>query len=339
MSSTRVRLALGVTVLMFISVSGASAQVFGNYAWQMQPYCNVVSLTLTTTAAGYTLDGVDDQCAGANKASAVGVATFNAGGLVNLNFTIVTAPSGKAVHVAAIVNPANGNGTWTDSVGNSGTFAIGVSTPGLPARPLPTSGVGPATITTVEIAAAAVGASDINTAEVQARVTGTCPAGQAVSAINANGTVTCQATSLGQRFRVEGLATTQAFATREYETLSNWTALPVENVGGGTYSAATGRYTVPAAGTYLVATSVRWGTFTSAAGFRCIFVDAGAGNRGSNCDTPQTGESFPNRNLSMVLTLAAGAGVGITAQQNVQATVNVGTAGVGNSFFSVTRIQ
>ncbi|MFN8574180.1 MAG: hypothetical protein U0132_19175 [Gemmatimonadaceae bacterium] len=169
----------------------AHAQVFGTFPWQMQPYCNVVTLTLTSSPAGFNLDGVDDQCGATNKASAVGVASFNASGNVTLNFSIVTAPSGKPVHVSAVVSPANGTGAWTDSVGNSGTFAFFGATPGLPARPQPTSGLAAATITTVEIAAGAVGGTDINTAEVQARVAGVCPAGQAISAISSNGTVTC----------------------------------------------------------------------------------------------------------------------------------------------------
>lgn len=195
----------------------ASAQVFGTFPWQMQPYCNVVTLTLTTTPAGFTLDGTDDQCGATNKASAVGVASFSATGNVTLNFSIVTAPAGKAVHVSAVVSPANGSGTWTDSVGNSGTFAFFGSVPGLPARPFPSSGLGASVITTTEIAAGAVGASDINTAEVQARVAGTCPAGQAITGVNANGTVTC------------GITTRMLTATGLGNNPDNTTAFPSSN--------------------------------------------------------------------------------------------------------------
>ena len=122
----------------------------------MQPYCNVVTLTLTSTPAGFTLDGTDDQCGATNKAGAVGVGSFNASGNVTLNFAVVTAPAGKPVHVSAVVSPANGNGTWTDSVGNSGTFAFFGATPGLPSRPLPASGLAAATVATIELAANAV---------------------------------------------------------------------------------------------------------------------------------------------------------------------------------------
>lgn len=118
-----------------LSVAPAQAQVFGTFPWQMQPYCNTVTLSLINSATGFTLEGVDDQCGAVNKGSAVGTASFNSSGNVTLNFTIVTAPGGKPVSVSAVVSPATGSGTWTDSLGNSGTFAFFGATPALPARP------------------------------------------------------------------------------------------------------------------------------------------------------------------------------------------------------------
>lgn len=191
MMTARIRLALTALCMTLLAASGASAQVFGTFSWQMQPYCNIVTLTITQIPGGYTIDGNDNQCGvGGKLAGAAGMALLNPDGTVGLEFTIVTAPSGKAVHVSASINPANGSGPWTDSVGNTGNFALGSPGSGSP-RPFPASGIGASVITTTEIAAGAVGASDINTAEVQARVTGACSAGQAVSQVNANGTVVC----------------------------------------------------------------------------------------------------------------------------------------------------
>lgn len=126
--------AAALTVLGLAAPALAHAQVLGTFPWQLQPFCNVVTLTLTSAPAGFLLDGTDDQCGATNKASAVGIASFNASGNVTLNITIVTAPSGAPVHVSAVVSPANGNGTWTDSLGNSGTFAFFGASAGL-ARP------------------------------------------------------------------------------------------------------------------------------------------------------------------------------------------------------------
>lgn len=114
--------------------SSASAQVFGTFNWQMQPYCNVVTLTLTSVTGHFTLDGSDAQCGAAKKASAFGIGVFNADGTVGLNFTIVL-PNNGSVDVAASVSPADGQGTWSDSVGNTGTFAFSGATAGLPVRP------------------------------------------------------------------------------------------------------------------------------------------------------------------------------------------------------------
>ena len=122
-------------VFVMLAPASAGAQVFGTFTWQMQPYCNRVTLTLTNTAGGFTVSGVDDRCGAADKGSASGVAVFNADGTVGLNFTIVEPPAGQAVTVSARVSPTTGLGTWSDEVGNAGTFAFGANTPGLPVRP------------------------------------------------------------------------------------------------------------------------------------------------------------------------------------------------------------
>lgn len=120
---------------MMLAPARANAQVFGTFTWQMQPYCNRVTLTLTNSPGGFALAGVDDQCGAVSKGSATGVAVFNTDGTVGLNFTIVAPPAGQAVNVSARVSPATGQGTWSDDVGNSGGFAFGSNLAGLPVRP------------------------------------------------------------------------------------------------------------------------------------------------------------------------------------------------------------
>jgi len=251
--------------MAWLVVCGAAAPltaqtIFGTHSWQMQPYCNVVTLTLSPSPAGARLEGTDSLCGASNLGSAIGMATGNSAGNVTLNFTIVTAPAARPVHVTAVVNLQNGNGVWTDSGGNSGTMAYGVNTPGLPVRPVPLTQIGPNVITTLEIAPGAVSGSDINTAEVQARVSGSCPAGQAMSGINANGTVTCTAVTGGGgtpvAFKAGGHLGSGGYLPYAQYTDVTWTSTRF-NTGGGTLSPAGTTYTVPAAGTYLLTGTVR----------------------------------------------------------------------------------
>jgi hypothetical protein len=126
---------LVVGSVLVAGATPAAAQVFGTFTWQTQPYCNRLTLTLTTTPAGFAATGSDDLCGAPKAAGATGVVTFNPDGTVGLTVAIVPTTGTRAVTLTAVVSPANGQGTWTDSAGNGGQFALGGSTPGLPARP------------------------------------------------------------------------------------------------------------------------------------------------------------------------------------------------------------
>ena len=55
----------------------AEAQPIGTFSWQLQPFCNVVTVTVTQQGGVYTLDGYDDQCGAPTVASVVGTAIPN----------------------------------------------------------------------------------------------------------------------------------------------------------------------------------------------------------------------------------------------------------------------
>jgi len=113
----------------------SQAQTLGTFGWQLQPYCNVVTVNVTQTGAVYTVDGYDDQCGAAQRAPLVGLATPNPDGTIGLGLNIVASPSGHAVQVSARITLATLSGPWSDSAGNSGTLAFAVSTGGNPRPP------------------------------------------------------------------------------------------------------------------------------------------------------------------------------------------------------------
>ena len=104
----------------------AEAQSLGAFRWQLQPYCNVLTLTVTQSGGAYRLEGTDDQC-GSARAAAIGMAFQQLDGTIGLGLTIVGSPDGSPVHVDATINVATLGGTWRDSAGHTGNF---VFTPG-----------------------------------------------------------------------------------------------------------------------------------------------------------------------------------------------------------------
>jgi Chaperone of endosialidase/Head domain of trimeric autotransporter adhesin len=168
--------ALPLVVALIVSgiASVAGAQSLGTFRWQLQPYCNVVTVDVTQAGGTYRLEGTDDQCGGGRAlASVQGLAFPNPDGTIGVGMTIVTAPGGVPVHVDAEISVATVSGTWRDSAGATGTFAFGANVGGSPRPPV------------------SFGASAVNPAQVQLRVSGACAAGQVIQTINQDGTVSC----------------------------------------------------------------------------------------------------------------------------------------------------
>ena len=188
----------------------AQGTVLGTFRWQLLPYCNVLTVNLVQVGAQYHIDGTDDLCGAARKASVVGLAFPNPNGSIGFGLTTVTVPGGTPLHIDATIGLPSANGTWSDSGGNTGSFIFtpGASTGGS-LRPVPAGGIALGTITGAHIAAGAITATQLAAGSVTAAqiapgaITagaiaaaaasfGTCPAGQYLRGIQPNGTVLCE---------------------------------------------------------------------------------------------------------------------------------------------------
>jgi Chaperone of endosialidase len=135
-----------VLLALVLAASGtsASAQSLGTFRWRTEPYCNVISVTVTPIGGVYALDGFDEQCGGNPKQPVRGVALPQTDGTITIGVGVVLVPGGKPVNVEATINQATVSGTWRDSAGNSGPFTFnptatsGGPRPGpVPPTPLP----------------------------------------------------------------------------------------------------------------------------------------------------------------------------------------------------------
>lgn len=160
------RLVATLSVCLALPAASALAQPIGTFRWQIQPYCNVITVNVTQQSGTYTLDGTDDRCGADQAASVVGIAYFTPLGLVGFGLTSVH-PGGTAVHTEATISIASLGGTWRDSVDNSGSFVFtpGAGIGGSP-RPIPVGGIAAASITNTHLANNAVTGANIVDASI-----------------------------------------------------------------------------------------------------------------------------------------------------------------------------
>jgi hypothetical protein len=128
---------LGFAALaLVLSPALSLAQPLGTFRWQVQPYCNILSIAVVQQGGLYLLNGNDDQCGAPQQASVVGLAFQNPDGTIGFGLTVVTAPGGSPVHIDATISIATLGGTWRDSNGNNGTFVF-TPGPGIGGSPRP----------------------------------------------------------------------------------------------------------------------------------------------------------------------------------------------------------
>jgi hypothetical protein len=176
---------IAVTAAILCGDATTTAQTIGTFRWQLRPYCNVLTLTVTQQGSVYTLVGFDDQCGASTRAAVTGAAFLNPDGTIGLGLAVTTTPGATPLHVDATVALATVSGSWRDSGGNSGAFVFtpGAPVPGAP-RPVPPGGIPPAAITAAQLAPGAINSA--------AAAFGVCPIGQYMRGIVASGQVLCE---------------------------------------------------------------------------------------------------------------------------------------------------
>jgi hypothetical protein len=231
----RASLAVSLLVLLVATLlpsRDAAAQPLGSFTWQLQPFCNRLTVNVTQSGGVYTLDGFDDQCGAPQRAPLVGLATPNPDGSIGLGFHIATVPGGRTVSVESRISLATIGGPWTDSAGNSGTLVFNGQAAGT-ARPSP---------------AAVIGLAQIDPVQVQARVAGACAAGQTMRAVNQDGTVQCESNVHDDRY----------YTRAQTDTLLGSVVDVLANTASGTVPASLAAQNTALPTTHTSAFSGRW---------------------------------------------------------------------------------
>jgi len=249
----RLSIVLGYSLLAAVS---ASAQTVGTFAWQLQPYCNRLTLTVTQQGGQYQLDGTDVDCAGTPSA-ARGMALVLADGTVRLGLTLVSATSAAPLSIDATISLDTLGGTWRDSAGNTGTLVYGANTGGasrpaatLAAFSVTTALLANGAVTTQKFAAGSVTSAVLadgsvataklaNGAVTAAKIATGAVTGQRLGTDNVViGPSSLDVLTTGERNTGLGARALRATTTGSYDTATGSDALSSNTTGG--YNTATG---------------------------------------------------------------------------------------------------
>ena len=272
----RTALLLSLTSLM---PAAAVAQPLGTFRWQLQPFCNVVTVNVVQQGAVYTLDGYDDQCGAAQRAPLVGLATPNPDGTIGLGLNVVTVPGGRGVQIDARITLAALSGPWSDSAGNSGTFAFGASTSGSP-RPPPATGGSPIPSTFALLADGGfLARGTISVGTIPASGSGARMMWHPKKAAFRAGVVTASQWDDAQIGSYSTALGANTIASGSYGT-----ALGAETTASATYSMATGVGTTASGGasTAMGSGTIASGTVSTALGFNTTASSSYTTAMGSN---------------------------------------------------------
>ena len=152
----------------------AEAQPLGSFRWQLQPFCNVVTLSVTQVGAIYRVEGTDDRCGASVKSSVIGTAFMNPDGSVGMGLNVVTAPGGAASPLSAVIALSTLSGDWQAGTGDSGNFTLtpGTGTGGVP-RPLPTGSSSIPTVIRLQDDGGLLAGGTLNSGDIPASGLGT----------------------------------------------------------------------------------------------------------------------------------------------------------------------
>lgn len=125
------RRALGFAAFALVLPAMSVAQTIGTFHWQMEPYCNTLTLTVVQDAAGIRLQGYEDLCNPIYAPQPVeGSAVLDDNGVARVGLS-TGVPSGftfEGNRVILSIDTASLNGGWADDAGRAGAL-LRVSTP------------------------------------------------------------------------------------------------------------------------------------------------------------------------------------------------------------------